>query len=597
MAAADDEGPLQIRLVGERYEPRDREGWRRATPDARARWWSLLAATAKALMDRQLAAGLDKRGRRMKPVQLAYRAVYESKRPVDGPPLTPNRATSRTRRLLKARVLQAGVVLHWGKAWGEILRFHANGIPSKRGKIKRDVGGLAPRYQQRLLEEMHVYWTTGKVPDRVSGDWGGTTGRPGKIGIDLAIDKGEGALVRSLDLRTNRRVEVRRVEVLADVETGVRGPTATDRVSGWRQVITRRDRRWDVEGLGVRPRTGRFTIDPSGSGPAPALGGGSSPPRPTPTPTPRPAPRPRPTPAAIAPPPLRPVPPPPPLVVAEPPPVPTTPIPPGPIVRRVERYLAEGGQARIDAARQALADHAQALAAAEDARDAAVRVVARSTGGERQQAWTQLDAAVAVLRDLERRDGPAIVAESLAAPRPSTVKLTGDDVTPRHQAVADWIGRLLHDADVEVPVTVSAEQRRAAYGQWSQSVKMAALGEPDSTLAHELGHAIEDRHRETILARLVEWRYARTDGLETRPMRDFGDHHPEWERYWRGLIQPTPGLEESTLAYASSRFDNPNQVELFSVGLELLRSHPAAFLAGDRQWVGLILGLLDGRLR
>lgn len=179
-----DHDRAEIRIEG--IEPTD-ERWRRSAPALRQEFWKIVGKIALAVYDRQVAAGLDRNGRPMKRVQIKDRPRFQSGKHVDGPPLTPHRALSRTRRLLTYRSSSTDVVLHWKKEWGTILLFHADGPLHNKNLPVRDVIGIAPSGMAEIERVALGWWRTGKLPDYVRNDnlMRGTS-------VDVPYDKASG---------------------------------------------------------------------------------------------------------------------------------------------------------------------------------------------------------------------------------------------------------------------------------------------------------------------------------------------------------------------------------------------------------------------
>lgn len=136
-----------------------RTNYAHASPAERRAFWGWLAPQARKALDDQLSRGIGFDGRRL--MRVCYRKQGGRGR-YAGPPLTPRRGNSRTRRLLAASPGQQGVTLWWRNGWGKILGFHAQGIRRKRCRpyvAVRDVFGLAPTFLQRLQKRAASYWS------------------------------------------------------------------------------------------------------------------------------------------------------------------------------------------------------------------------------------------------------------------------------------------------------------------------------------------------------------------------------------------------------------------------------------------------------
>lgn len=128
------------------------------------RWLVVIGHREK---DRELAQGLDRYGRPMKPILPETRKHRESDMgPADpnAPPLMPAYAASRTRLLLTGAPTRDGKgVEYWWEydpytqdSWGKILSYHRAGIG--RAKTKRDVIGLSLAAKARVREDIQERW-------------------------------------------------------------------------------------------------------------------------------------------------------------------------------------------------------------------------------------------------------------------------------------------------------------------------------------------------------------------------------------------------------------------------------------------------------
>lgn len=176
-----------IRLAQLVHAPTD-DRWLHAPPDEKSRFWTVVARVAMRVFDEQCAAGLDRHGKPMKPVIMKDRPKYANGQRLSGPPLTPHRALSRTRRLLDFRAGPNGATLFWRDGWGVILSYHAAGIQHNPILPIRDVLGISPAGIKRVQEAADDYWRTGDVPEDARGD----SLTRGGISVDLPWSAGAG---------------------------------------------------------------------------------------------------------------------------------------------------------------------------------------------------------------------------------------------------------------------------------------------------------------------------------------------------------------------------------------------------------------------
>jgi len=124
---------------------------RGASNEAKLTFWSFVTAEALRQKDRELARGLNKDGRPLRPpISAATRKHRRSMMTPTGkgdpsaPPLMPGRGLSRTRSLLAGKAFTDRSELWWRfdaytyDSWARILRFQADRYPG------RDVFGLSP---------------------------------------------------------------------------------------------------------------------------------------------------------------------------------------------------------------------------------------------------------------------------------------------------------------------------------------------------------------------------------------------------------------------------------------------------------------------
>jgi len=139
---------------------------------------------------RQLASGVDKNGRLLRPIHIkTRRSRADNINPVTGrtpyspmgiadPSNAPLQATgsrSRTRTLLMARITVRGLFIYWrvdshtGQNWGDVLARHAAGYwqrfhDGQYGYVPpRDVIGLAPQYAAFFRQQFQGWWLANRV--------------------------------------------------------------------------------------------------------------------------------------------------------------------------------------------------------------------------------------------------------------------------------------------------------------------------------------------------------------------------------------------------------------------------------------------------
>lgn len=157
--------PLTFRVDG--IEPKD-DAWAQATPEEKRLFWRNAGVIAMEVKQRELTAGLDYAGRKLRAVQ-PRRLRYKSGRPLDGEPLMPHRAMSRTRMLLRYMVQATGIVFYWANGWAKILDYHRRGAVLKRhgrcvGRLPvRNVFGISPKGKQEIARRAAAAWRAGQT--------------------------------------------------------------------------------------------------------------------------------------------------------------------------------------------------------------------------------------------------------------------------------------------------------------------------------------------------------------------------------------------------------------------------------------------------
>lgn len=132
----------------------------------RLMFYSWVVEIGLRVKDRELAQGLDAKGKPLRPISPQTRKRRRSAMTPDGrgdpsaPPLMPARALSRTRSLLAGRATEDAAVFYWrfdpftGNSWGAVLAIHR-----RKG---RDVIGLSPKGVARVQALAWERWRAWK---------------------------------------------------------------------------------------------------------------------------------------------------------------------------------------------------------------------------------------------------------------------------------------------------------------------------------------------------------------------------------------------------------------------------------------------------
>lgn len=158
--------PLNFKLDG--IEPANDPLWARASAESRKRFWKLAGRVAMEVKQRELDQGLDFAGRKLKPLRTKRKLKYKSGRRLDGDPLMPHRALSRTRRLLRYITHARSITFYWAMDWGRILDYHRRGAMIVRagkcvGRLPvRNVFGISPKGRQEIARRALALWHAGQ---------------------------------------------------------------------------------------------------------------------------------------------------------------------------------------------------------------------------------------------------------------------------------------------------------------------------------------------------------------------------------------------------------------------------------------------------
>lgn len=169
--ASEPPGSYPLTFLVNGIEPPEQE-WKRASQADKVRYWSIAGIIAEKVKQDELQKGLDRHGRRLRPVRYRKVRFRRSGRVVDGEPLMPHRGLSRTRRLLQYTITSVGILFYWQSGWARILDMHRRGACLTRdgrivGKLpKRDVFGISPAGIEKIRTQSLSYWRRGIMPDK-----------------------------------------------------------------------------------------------------------------------------------------------------------------------------------------------------------------------------------------------------------------------------------------------------------------------------------------------------------------------------------------------------------------------------------------------
>ena len=133
----------------------------RVTAARRKAYWEMLARHVTARKNWSLARGIDAHGKRLKPVRPSACPDRAT-----GPPLTPHRVDSRSRKWLRVQPFPRNnpdrIVGFWSHNWATIVGYHARG--EVRGAPIRDIVGLSARDQAWCIATARKEWAAKYPP-------------------------------------------------------------------------------------------------------------------------------------------------------------------------------------------------------------------------------------------------------------------------------------------------------------------------------------------------------------------------------------------------------------------------------------------------
>lgn len=413
--------------------------------------------------------------------------------------------------------------------------------------------------------------------------------------IETGIAKWEDVVTRTRVRAAHEVVDLLQVSRDAMIQAGIPSFRADAILANTTPTGVRAIKQDLLTKLTVADPTGRGKLDA-----AKKIAGRASVKRATPPPPPAPPPSPPPLPPA-------PVPPPPP---------PTGLVPPGPIQDRIQQYLAETGDARIQHIQSTIKAEADALEKAQWDLNAKtdLLVTVKTQGAALGMSPTAiasqeatLQAEIAVLKADQAKAQIALtraVIRSLELPTPGTqvnlaYKTSNASIKNGVDTVKGFLEKIVKDAIVNVEVIRRPGSNSRAFARYvttTNSQIHLTANDGSMTTFHEMGHCLEFQHWGQIAKDFLDYR---TQGETPQLLRaKFGNRYRPHETAKGDKFEVVPGgLAESSNWYVGKIYSNSiPTTEITSMGIEHLLRNPRQFLK-DREYTGLILGLLDGRLR
>lgn len=207
-----------------------------------------------------------------------------------------------------------------------------------------------------------------------------------------------------------------------------------------------------------------------------------------------------------------------------------------------------------------------------------------------------------------------IVTRILKAENPTTIH-SGDNedfgeihptVRAYHDDARKFLGSILHDNGEsdnfvrlgQIPKKFEQRDHYAASGGKGNTVMSSSPSETStSTHVHELGHWIDSRVKlngTQVLDRSLRFLQMRSKGEEAKKIGEVmhSKSYRDDERGWEDEFSKALGRKG---VYAGKDYDG-RASEIVSMGVQQLYDDPIS-MTKDRQYLGFILGVLDGRLR
>lgn len=203
ICASEPPGTYPLTFLVKGIEP-DGYEWESALPSEKKRFWEIAGIIAEKVKQKELQQGLDRHGRKLRPVKYRKVKFRRSGRIVDGEPLMPHRALARTRRLLKYTITSIGVLFYWQNGWAKILDYHRRGACLKRngrivGKLPvRDVFGISPTGIKEIQREAISHWRRGTMPKKKIDPIMSDEGLSIELPMDSGTDKQTGEKIKPL---------------------------------------------------------------------------------------------------------------------------------------------------------------------------------------------------------------------------------------------------------------------------------------------------------------------------------------------------------------------------------------------------------------
>jgi hypothetical protein len=167
------------------------------------------------------------------------------------------------------------------------------------------------------------------------------------------------------------------------------------------------------------------------------------------------------------------------------------------------------------------------------------------------------------------------------------------------KTVQEWLGKVTAAGDTDRISTRIGEAPDARAHFWDAKDHIQLeFDEPEKIIAHEYGHAIEERTRtgnQLAIARAEEFLAHR---VGNEPLTDLHAKYPDLDPGEMGRKdQFTTVFNERSAYYTGKDYGKCNGTEILSMGIQKLYDDPIGFAEQDPEYFKFVLGILDGSLR